>query len=278
MSSILDRIASYKREEVRKLSKELPFSQLAKIVRSAPSTRGFAEKLVGRSKSGYGIIAEIKKASPSKGLIRDDFLPSSIAREYESGGAACISVLTDSPSFQGSPEHLKEAREAATLPLIRKDFMLDPYQIFESRSIGADCVLIILAMVDDVLAAELENSAFEIGLDVLIEVHNEREVERALKLRSPLIGVNNRDLNTFRVDIETTVRLAPLIPADRTIVSESGIWEPAHLETLACSGARCFLIGESLMREKKIAHALRKLLAGEPAEAQAKMERDHLGR
>ncbi|MCY4458978.1 MAG: indole-3-glycerol phosphate synthase TrpC [Albidovulum sp.] len=263
MNSILERIAAYKTEEVRTRSDALPLSELESLARDAPPTRGFAERLIDRSRTGFGIIAEIKKASPSKGLIRESFSPSEIAAEYEAGGAACISVLTDSPSFQGSPDHLDEARNSASLPLIRKDFMLDPYQIFESRSIGADCVLIILGMVDDVLAHELESTAFDLGMDALIEVHDEAELDRAMKLRSPLIGINNRDLRTFRVDIETTVRLVPRIPPGRTIVSESGIWNSAHLAELSESGVRCFLIGESLMRQTDIAVALRELLACE---------------
>ena len=274
MTSILERIAAYKREEVRNLSDAIPISELEALARDAPPPRGFAKNLVDRSRNGYGIIAEIKKASPSKGLIREEFVPSALASDYEAGAAACISVLTDSPSFQGSPDHLKEARKAASIPIIRKDFMLDPYQIFESRVIGADCILIILAMVGDALADELESAAREIGLDVLVEVHNEREVERASNLRSPLIGINNRDLNTFRVDIETTERLAPRIPMGRTVVSESGIWAPSHLARLARSGVRCFLVGESLMRKQNVARALRELLAEESVGAKAEMPID----
>jgi indole-3-glycerol phosphate synthase len=261
MSTILDQIRDYKREEVAARKAARPLAAVEDAARAAPRVRDFAAALHEASLHGYGLIAEIKKASPSRGLIRADFDPVALAQAYEAGGAACLSVLTDAPSFQGADGYLTQARAAVALPVLRKDFLYDPWQVAESRALGADCVLVILAAVSDAQAQEIHAAALAWGMAVLIEVHDAAELERASLLSSPLIGINNRNLHTFEVTLETTRRLARLVPADRTIIAESGLSTPADLADLARYGARSFLIGESLMRQPDVAQATRALLA-----------------
>ncbi|MFQ6548957.1 indole-3-glycerol phosphate synthase TrpC [Aestuariibius sp. 2305UL40-4] len=259
--TILDRIKSYKLEEIAARKAETPLDAVEAKARGASSPRGFATHLTEATREGYGLIAEIKKASPSKGLIRADFDPPALAQAYEEGGAACLSVLTDGPSFQGDDSYLTAAREATELPVLRKDFIYDPYQVVEARALGADCILIILANTDDTLAAEIEAAAIDWGMDVLVEVHDEDELERATRLTSKLLGINNRDLRTFETNLDVTRRLTRIAPPDRIIVSESGLSTREDLADLARYGARAFLIGESLMRQEDVAKATRELLA-----------------
>jgi indole-3-glycerol phosphate synthase len=261
MSTILDRIKTYKLEEVAARKAQRSLQDLEEAANAAPAPRGFARALTEAAQDGYGLIAEIKKASPSKGLIRADFDPPALARAYEAGGATCLSVLTDTPSFQGADEYLTQSHEATNLPCLRKDFVYDPYQIVESRGLHADCILLIMASLTDNQAAELEDCALDWGMDVLIEVHDQAELERAARLKSPLIGINNRNLHTFEVTLDTTRNLARRVPEDRIIVAESGLYTPADLADLARFGARCFLIGESLMRQKDVEAATRAILA-----------------
>ncbi|MGB0630397.1 MAG: indole-3-glycerol phosphate synthase TrpC [Alphaproteobacteria bacterium] len=262
MSDALTKICADKRDHVAASKAARPLTAVEADAKQASAPRGFYNALKKATEEGrYGLIAEVKKASPSKGLIREDFDPPAIAAAYERGGATCMSVLTDIPYFQGEDAHFVAAREAVSLPAIRKDFMIDPYQVPEARALGADCILLILAALDDGLAAELESAAFEWGMDVLIEVHNAEELDRAMKLKSALLGINNRNLKTLKTDIETTRQLAPrVIDADRLVVSESGLYTPEDLASMYEAGARCFLIGESLMRQDDVEAATRRLL------------------
>jgi indole-3-glycerol phosphate synthase len=260
--SILDDIITYKREEIVVAKAKQSHADMDREIKTLPATRSFTEALRGKAKNGFAIIAEIKKASPSKGLIREEFNVAELAKAYEAGGAACLSVLTDGPSFQGATINLISTRYASSLPILRKDFMIDPYQIAEARLMGADCVLLIMACLEDTQAAELEAAALEYNLGVLIESHDANEFERALKLKSPLMGVNNRNLKTFETSLTVSETLAELCPDDRMIIAESGLAHHKDLQRLSRKNIRSFLVGESLMRQKNVEQALRALLQG----------------
>jgi len=265
MTDVLAGIAGYKRLDVAARKTVQSRAAIEALAMAADAPRGFTAALRRRALPGRpALIAEIKKASPSKGLIRADFDPPALARAYEAGGAACLSVLTDEPSFQGQDDYLVQAREAVTLPCLRKDFLVDPWQVAESRALGADCILIIMAMIDDALAADLLSEARRFGMDALIETHDEAEMARAAALGGDLIGINNRSLRTFEVDLATMARLAPLAPANALLVAESGLFTPADVATVAAAGASAILVGESLMRQSDVRAATKSLLEPPP--------------
>ena len=261
MSDVLAQINAHKREEIAALRKRISQSELEAMAAAADKPRGFAKALESASASGYGLIAELKKASPSKGLIRPDFDPVSLAQAYEAGGATCLSILTDQTYFQGHNDYLVAAREKISLPVLRKDFMIDPIQITEARALGADCILLIMASLSDAQALELEDAAHDLGMDVLIEVHDESELDRACALSSPLMGINNRNLKTMEISLDVGAAMLPRLPKDRIAVAESGLFNPEDLAYMAGHGARCFLIGESLMRQDDVTQATKRILA-----------------
>ena len=261
MTNILDTINTKKTEEIAKLKQQISLAQLEENAAHADAPRGFKDALEIASRTGYGLIAELKKASPSKGLIRADFDPEHLAKQYEIGGATCLSVLTDQTWFQGSDRNLQLARAATNLPVLRKDFMIDPIQIIDSRALGADCILLIMASLSDSQASELEAVAISHGMDVLIEIHDEAELERAMLLSSPLMGINNRNLKTMDISLDVGLAMLPKLPKNKIAVVESGLFIPADLQKMAQAGARCFLIGESLMRHENVMQATKFILS-----------------